>query len=71
MSVQVEKRKIHLKPYKLTELCAIYEVSKPTLRKWISELKELGKRNGHYYSIAQVKIIFDNLLLPSTIEVEV
>jgi hypothetical protein len=65
-----EVRKIQLKPYKLAELCGIYEVSKPTFRKWINELKELGKRNGHYYSIPQVKIIFANLLLPTYIEIE-
>lgn len=71
MSVQNEKRKIELRPYKLAELCGIYGVSKPTLRKWISELKkELGKRKGHFYSIAQVKIIFKNLLLPSFMVIE-
>lgn len=70
MSVQGEKRKIQLRPYKLAELSGIYGVSKPTLRKWIAELKELGKRIGHFYSIPQVKIIFENLLLPSFIVIE-
>ncbi|MBI4945307.1 MAG: hypothetical protein HY840_02765 [Bacteroidetes bacterium] len=63
--------RLELKPYTPLQLSKIYGVSKVTFLKWIKELKqELGKRNGHYYSIPQVKIIFSEFLLPSYIEIE-
>lgn len=66
-----EKIKVPLKPYTLKELAQLYKVDKRTLLRWVKELKQdLGKRKGYYYSIAQVKIIFSELLLPSYIEVE-
>lgn len=63
-----ETKVIEIKPYTLQELANLYGVSKPTFRKWIKPFeKEIGKRNGHYYTIAQVRIIFDKLSLPSTV----
>jgi len=68
---QKEKIKVPLKPYKSKDLAKIYGVCGKTFHKWVKELKkEIGKRNGYYYSIPQVKIIFSELLLPSWIEVE-
>ena len=65
-----EKIKVPLKPCTLKELAQIYGVNKRTFLRWLKPLKkELGERNGNYYSIAQVKIIFSELLLPSYIEV--
>jgi transposase len=57
---------VPLKAYSLKELAQIYDVSTLTLRHWISAFKEeLGVRRGRYYTIPQVKIIFENLSLPS------
>ena len=66
-----EKIKVALKPYTIKELAKIYGVCTKTFRRWINPIKkEIGERNGWFYSIAQVKIIFSELLLPSWIEVE-
>lgn len=62
---------IRLQPYKIGELARMYNVSEKTFRKWLVPFKnEIGERIGHYYNIAQVKVIFEKLLLPSTIEIE-
>ena len=66
-----EKIKVPLKPCTPKELAQLYGVNKKTFLKWLKPLgQELGKRNGNFYSIAQVQIIFSELLLPSYIEVE-
>jgi hypothetical protein len=63
---------IEIKRYKLRELAAIYKVSRKTFRGWLDKFRdELGEREGHYYSIAQVKLIFEKLELPSVVRVAV
>lgn len=55
-----------LKPYSQTELSKIYGVDIRTFKKWLVPYEaEIGKRIGRYYSIFQVKLIFDRLGLPS------
>lgn len=62
---------VQLRPYKFGELARFYNVSEKTFRKWLEPFKnELGERCGHYYSIAQVKIIFEKLSLPTAFEFE-
>ena len=57
---------IPLKPYTLKELAQIYGVSTITMRSWTKAfIRELGEKRGRYYIIPQVKMIFDNLGLPS------
>ena len=54
-----------IKPYSTKELSHIYGVSDKTLRKWIVPFQEeIGKKQGHYYNVAQVEIIFRKLGLP-------
>ena len=66
----MKKNIIQLKPYSLGELAKIYSVCDRTMKKWIKPFEqEIGKKNGRYYSISQVKIIFDKLGLPSEIEI--
>lgn len=61
---------IKIKRYKLRELAGIYEVNRKTFRGWLDKFKaELGAREGHYYSISQVKLIFSKLELPSYVKV--
>ena len=66
----MKKNTIQLKPYSLVELAKLYTVCDRTMKKWIRPFEqEVGEKNGRYYSISQVKIIFDKLGLPSEIEI--
>lgn len=68
---EVKKRTIELKPYSQKELAKLYGVCSKTFKKWIKPFEEeIGKQSGRYYTIPQVKIIFQKLSLPSVIEVE-
>ncbi|HYG53119.1 MAG TPA: hypothetical protein VD905_19605 [Flavobacteriales bacterium] len=65
---QGEGTTIALKPYSTQELADLYGISVHTFKKWIAPFKEsLGKKIGWYWSIPQVKIIFQKLDLPSVI----
>ena len=65
---QTEKKSIEVRPYMPGELARLYKVSHPTVLKWIKGIGEkLGKRNGQYYSVKQVEMIFEELGLPKTI----
>lgn len=56
---------IKLKPYTVLELAKLYSVSDRTMKKWIKPFeKEVGKKIGYFYTIAQVKIIFEKLGMP-------
>ncbi len=59
---------IILKAYSLKELAEIYGVDWRTFKKWLEPFEqEIGKKQGRYYKIPQVKIIFEKLSLPSLI----
>lgn len=61
------KNIVEIKPYLTGELARFYQVSKPTLRKWLKRIEEkIGERNGRYYSIKQVEVIFQEFGLPKT-----
>ena len=63
MSTQNLVREI--KPYSTKDLASIYDVCDKTMKKWIKPFtSEIGEKNGRYYSVAQVKIIFDKLGVP-------
>lgn len=63
-------RTIFVKPYSVKELTALYGVSLKTFRKWIEPFKdELGDKHGAFFTIRQVKIIFDKLDVPHYYEV--
>lgn len=56
---------IHVKPYSTKELTNLYGVSDKTFRKWIEPFKEqIGEKRGAYYSVRQVRIIFEKLDIP-------
>ncbi len=49
----------------IKDLSAIYGVSRKVIRKWLLPIqKKIGHREGHYYNVAQVTIIFEHLGLP-------
>ncbi len=47
----------------------MYKVSQKTMTRWLKPHKEkIGKRQGRYYNVKQVEIIFDTLGLPETLD---
>ena len=61
--------KLPLKPYSLMELSRIYGVDFRTFKKWIVPFQDkIGLRIGRFYTVLQVKIIFDSLGTPGIIE---
>jgi hypothetical protein len=61
---------IFVKPYSITELATLYGVSKKTFKKWLKPFEnEIGERNGRYYTVRQVRVIFDRLDFPHYLEV--
>jgi hypothetical protein len=58
-----------IKPYTHKELSRIYGVCKPTFAKWLLPFQEqIGERQGHFYTVSQVKIIFDKLGVPGKLD---
>ena len=56
---------VEVKPYCLIELCHMYQTSPKTFKKWLLPFaQEIGKKNGRFYSVLQVTLIFDKLGLP-------
>ncbi len=69
--VKVAARTIALKPYTITELAKVYGVSTRTFKKWVDKkVPEVGPRMGRYYIIPQVKMIFENMKIPTAINIE-
>ncbi len=60
-----ETEKIEIKPYSKKELAALYKIGVRSMDTWLKPFeKELGKRNGWYYNVKQVRYIFEKLGLP-------
>ena len=58
-----------VKPYNLQELCYLYETSGKTFKRWLLPFQHLvGPKNGRYYSVLQVEIIFAKLGVPYEIK---
>lgn len=58
-----------IKAYSPAELANIYQVSKCTLNRWLKPHQQMiGKREGLYYTVKQIRMIFDLLGLPGRIE---
>ena len=54
-----------IRPYSVKDLAGIYGVCDKTLKKWIKPFAgEVGEKNGRYYSVVQVKVIFEKLGVP-------
>jgi hypothetical protein len=64
-SNKIDEPAVHITPLSLKELALKYGVSKRIIRQWLQPLtSEIGPRIGNYYTITQVKIIFDRLGMP-------
>jgi transposase len=58
-------REVVIKPYNCKELASLYNVDRRTFARWIKKFEvELGEKQGYFFSISQVKIIFGKLSLP-------
>ncbi len=58
-----------IKPYTLKEIAEVYGVCDKTVKRWIEPFKdEIGQRRGRFYNVTQVKIIFERLGLPGTLD---
>jgi hypothetical protein len=67
----MSKKKIKLDQYSIKELSVFYDVCHRTMKKWIHPFRnEIGEKVGRYYSVNEVKIIFDKLGLPGDYELE-
>ncbi|MBL7745856.1 MAG: hypothetical protein JNM19_00390 [Chitinophagaceae bacterium] len=63
--MSTERKTVEIKVYSIGELAALYEVSVRTMNRWLKpHLEKIGKREGRFYSVKQVSIIFDQLGLP-------
>jgi hypothetical protein len=51
-----------LKPYTVKQLAEIYGVSSYTFKGWVEEITDkVGKKRGHYFTVKQVTILFDEI----------
>lgn len=56
---------IELKHYSTKELARFYGVCDKTLLKWMKPFStDIGVKQGRFYTVAQVKIIFEKLGMP-------
>ena len=56
---------IEMKHYSTKELAQFYGVCDKTLLKWMRPFADdIGQKQGRYYTVAQVRIIFEKLGLP-------
>ena len=54
-----------IRPYSIKDMAAIYRVCDKTFKRWIMPFAaDVGEKNGRYYSVVQVKIIFEKLGMP-------
>lgn len=60
-----ERKTVVVKAYSIGELAALYEISVRTMNRWLKpHLEIIGKRQGRFYTVKQVEIIFEQLGLP-------
>lgn len=65
-----EKKLIELRPYNVKELAVIYGVDRRTMTSWLKAHESaIGPKLGRYYSVLQVKIIFQRLGIPSQVQI--
>ena len=61
----MKQLKVIIRPYTTKELVELYGVSIPTFIKWIKKFEdELGEKQGWFWNIKQVRLIFEKLGKP-------
>ncbi len=67
-----EQGNMLIRPYRLMDLAAIYDVSSKTMRRWIdAKAPEFAKKTRTYFTIDQVKGIVTILGMPQKISLVV
>lgn len=62
MQTNERTTQIELRPYCLKELAAMYDVHPRTIKLWLVPFAEaIGEKNGRYYTIKQVEVIFNKI----------
>ena len=57
-----------IKPYRLKDLAAIFDINAQTLKRWMDKYPdELGEKDGMYYSVKQVEFMIEQFGLPRKI----
>ena len=65
------KKTLSLKPYTVLELARLYGISDRTMKKWIRPFEtEVGTKIGHFYTVAQVRVILEHLGIPGEVEID-
>ena len=60
-----ENGNLIVKPYRMIDLAAIFDVNYRTMKRWMSNFpNELGKKDGKYYSVHQVQFMIGQFGLP-------
>ncbi len=60
------KNILELRPSTLSDLAQIYGISIPTMKLWIKPfLPLLGEKTGNYFNPRQVRILLENLEMPT------
>lgn len=60
-----EEGQLIIRPYRLLDLAAVYQVSTRTMRRWIdAKVPEQGKKSAKYFSVDQVRAIVNALGIP-------
>jgi hypothetical protein len=63
-----ENNATDLRPYSVKEIASIYNVCDKTLKKWLKPHEPLiGVKQGRYFTVVQVKVIFEKLGLPGKV----
>ena len=63
-----EQGNLNIKPYRLKDLIAIFDVNENTFKKWMARYPdELSERDGKYFSIRQVEFMIEKFGLPKKV----
>jgi len=56
---------LFIKPYRLKDLAAIFDINSLTLKRWMGKYREeLEEKDGKYYSVRQVEFMIEKFGLP-------
>lgn len=59
------KRVVEIRSYSIGELAKMYDQSVKTMNRWLKpHAGTVGERQGRYYTVKQVELIFEALGLP-------
>ena len=60
-----ERKTVEVRAYSIGELAILYGISARTMNRWLKPHMEIvGKRQGRFYTVKQVELIFEQLGLP-------